>query len=87
VIAHHIIDRDTDGKGDSTVHNLSSHLLGKELGGLRDNDGPSEFTNVNDGGTGKALRNDSLHSQIDNLGRFLVLRADITEDRVEVGRD
>jgi hypothetical protein len=80
VIAHNIIDRDTNGKGDSAIHSLSRHLLGKELGGLRDNDGPAEFTNVNDGCSGKALRDDSLQSQIDNLGRFLVLCTDITGD-------
>jgi hypothetical protein len=78
VIADDIIDRDTDRKGDSTVHDLSVDFLGKELCGLRHNDGPSEFTNVNDGGPGKALRDDSLQSEIDNLGSLLVLGADIT---------
>jgi hypothetical protein len=80
VIAHHIVDRNAHGKGDAAIHHLPRHLFGKELGRLRHNDGPTEFTNVNDTGSGKALRNDALQRQIDNLGRFLVLCADVTEE-------
>jgi hypothetical protein len=82
VIAHDIIDRNAHGKGHAPIDDLTGNLFGKELGRLRDNDSPSEFTNVNNGGSREALRDDSLQSEIDNLGRFLVLGADVTEQLV-----
>jgi hypothetical protein len=83
VITNDIIDRDTDRKGNSAIHDLSIDLLGKELCGLSRNDSPSEFTNVNDGRSRKTLRDYSLQSEIDNLASLLVLGADIAV--VDVG--
>ena len=60
MIADNIVDRDTDGKGNSTVNSLAVNLLGKEFLGLSCDDSVSEFTQVNNLGTGKALANKPL---------------------------
>lgn len=78
MITDNIIDRDTDGKGNSTVDSLPLHFFGKQLLSLSCNHRVTKLAKINYLGTRDALSDEPLQSQIDNLSSFLVLGTDIT---------
>jgi hypothetical protein len=57
---------------------LTIDFFRKQLGRLGVDNGRTEFTHVNDLGTGNALTDNTRQGRIDNLGRFLVFGAYIT---------
>ncbi len=76
-VTNHIIHRYANRERDTPIDTASIDFFGKEFLGLRVDDGVSEFTQIQNTGAGNALRYQSLQSEIDNLGGFLVFRADI----------
>ena len=79
MIADNIINRDANGKGNSTVNSLAINLLGKKFLGLSCDDSVTEFTQVNNLGSRNTLADEPLEGKVDNLGSFLIFCTNITE--------
>ena len=79
MIADNIIDRNTNGKGHSSIYHLSIHFLGIKLGRRRLHDGMSKLTNIQDFGSRNALSDQSFQGQVDNFGSFLIFGTDIAK--------
>jgi hypothetical protein len=78
MIAHNVVDRNTNGKGNSSIDQFPIDLFGVQLGSLSFHNGMSKFTQINDFGPWQALSNQSLQGQIDNFCSLLILGANIT---------
>lgn len=77
MVADDIIDRDTNGKGHTSIDLLSLDLFGVKFGSGSFNHFMAEFAKINNVGSRDTLANQSFQGQVDNLGGFLVLGADI----------
>lgn len=80
MIANNIIDRDANGKSNSTINSFTIDLFGKEFLRLGCDDGVSEFTDINDLGSRNTLPNQPLEGNVNNFGSFLIFCANITVD-------
>jgi len=77
MIANNIIDRDANGKSNSTINSFTIDLFGKEFLRLGCDDGVSD---INDLGSRNTLPNQPLEGNVNNFGSFLIFCANITVD-------
>lgn len=78
MIAHNVVDRNTNGKGNSSIDQFPIDLFGIQLGSLSFHNRMSKFTQIDDFGPGQTLSDQALQGQIDNFGSLLILGANIT---------
>ena len=77
MVANDVIDGNANGEGDALLDGLAVNLLVVELGDGGIDDGGTELAKIDDLGAGEALLHQTLEGEIDDLGRLLILRADV----------
>lgn len=78
MIAHNVIDRNTDRESNATIDWLSIDFLRKQLLGLSCYDCVPKFAKIDNFSPRNTLTHKTLKSQVDNLGSLLILGADVT---------
>ena len=77
MVANDVIDGNANGEGDALLDGLAVNLLVVELGDGGIDDGGTELAEIDDLGAGEALLDQTLEGEVDDLGRLLILRADV----------
>ena len=77
MVANDVIDGNANGEGDALLDGLAVNLLVVELGDGGIDDGGTELAKIDDLGAGEALLDQTLEGEVDDLGRLLILRADV----------
>lgn len=77
MVANDVVDGNANGEGDALLDGLAVNLLVVELGDGGIDDGGTELAKIDDLGAGEALLDQTLEGEVDDLGRLLILRADV----------
>ena len=79
IITDNIIHANTDGESHSLFDRDTLDLFGVEFRGRSVDDGGSELAQVQNLGTGDALRDETQECQVDDFGCLLILCADVAD--------